>query len=104
MTLTIGPTIIGGEKLTDDYTVKEDGYGCGRIRLSMGPNARHFWHWVINPPVPIKGNRDGQTNTLEQAQEQWKAAWASARPSLTDHDVQHWHQIADAARKSPLTT
>lgn len=98
MTLTISKTVIGGEIQTDDYTVKEDGYSCGRILTSFSTNSQKEWYWHINPPVPIHGNRGGKAATKEEAEAQWKAAWAVARQNMSDHDVQHWHQIADARR------
>jgi hypothetical protein len=99
MNLTIGPTIIGGETLTDDYTVREDGYGCGRVRLDSGPNNKPFWGWWINPPVPVVGKTTGQATSRDQAMADFKAAWAIARPSLTDDDVRHWHELEDGVRE-----
>jgi hypothetical protein len=97
--LTIGPTIIGGEIEPDDYHVKEDGYGCGRIRLATGTNARQSWQWHINPPVPVRGQTTGQADSKEAAMEQFKAAWAAIRRTLTDHDIAHWHGHEDSVRR-----
>jgi hypothetical protein len=95
--LTIGPTIIDGDKLEDDYVVREDGYGCGRIRLGFVAGPEQKWLRYINPPVGP--TRNATADTLQQAKEQWKAAWASVRPSMTDAQVAYWHELEDGVRK-----
>lgn len=99
MTLTIGKTVIGGDVLENDYVVKEDGYSCGRIRLGVLTGSKPVWQFFVNPPLPVTAGYNGTAETLEDARDQFKASWARFRASLTDHDVQHWHHIADAAKR-----
>lgn len=95
--LTIRPTKIGGEIIPDDYTVRDDGYGCGRIRRGFRAGAKPIWLWFINPPLPVK--REGQADSLPAAKEQFKAAWAVIRPTLTPESVKHWHEVEDCVRE-----
>lgn len=99
MTLTICNTEIGGDVLENDYVVKEDGYGCGRIRQALGLGASSHWEWHINPPVPVSGQRVGRADSFERAKDDFKAAWTSIRPTLTDKQIAHWHELADSVRE-----
>jgi hypothetical protein len=99
MSLTIGPTVIGGDVLENDYCVKEDGYGCGRIIRGFLAGNKPVWQWAVNPPIPVPPAYTGTAETEEAAKEQFKAAWAKFRANLTPKSVKHWHQIEDAARR-----
>ena len=54
MELKLRPTVIGGDKLDNDFVVLFEGRSIGRVRQAserIGFNPG--WDWVINPPLPI---------------------------------------------------
>jgi hypothetical protein len=48
--LILRPTVIGGDRLKDDYCVHFEGRNVGRIRLAGRESG---WAWCINPPPRI---------------------------------------------------
>jgi hypothetical protein len=75
MELKLRPTIIGGDKIDNDFTVVFDGRSIGRIRQAderIGHNPG--WDWVINPPLPVPPWCTVSENSVEQA----KAAFREA--------------------------
>ena len=98
-TLTICKTEIGGEILENDYTVKEDGYGCGRIRLGFMAGAKPKWLWFVNPPLPVPAAYTGTAGSFEAAKAQFKVAWEDFRATLTPERVAHWHELEDSVRE-----
>ena len=56
MELKLRPTVVGGEKLANDFVVLFEGRSIGRIRQAeerVGHNPG--WDWAINPPDPAVG-------------------------------------------------
>ena len=98
MNLTLSPTIIGGDKIANDYVVKFEGRPVGRIR-ETGERIGHNpgWDWVINPPIPIPTWCHGSTDDLEQAKAALKEAWENFYATLRPEDIKRWHETADAA-------
>jgi hypothetical protein len=62
MDLKLRPTVIGGEKLANDFVVLFEDRSIGRIRQAeerVGHNPG--WDWAINPPLPIPPWGNGST-------------------------------------------
>jgi len=100
MKLKLRPTVIGGDKLDNDFVVLFEDRSIGRIRQAderYGHNPG--WAWVINPPLPIPSWCTGSEDSLEQAKAASRAAWKRFYPTLTPDDIAHWHHIQDAAKR-----
>jgi hypothetical protein len=95
--LTLRPTVIGGDRLGDDYVVYSDGRRIGRIRLPTERTGHNpGWDWTINPPLPIPTWGSGSERDLERAKSVFREAWVRFYGSLTPDDIAHWHATADA--------
>ena len=100
MELKLRPTVIGGDKLNNEFVVVSEGRSIGRIRQAeerYGHNPG--WDWAINPPLPIPPWGNGSTDTLEQAKAEFRAAWAKFYATLTPEKITHWHHHQDAAKR-----
>jgi hypothetical protein len=96
--LTLRPTVIAGEAIKNDYIVKFESRSIGRIREATERSGFHpCWTWAINPPLPIPTWGTDQAPTLEDAKAAFRDAWERFYPSLTPHDIQHWHHHQDAS-------
>ena len=96
--LSLRVTVIGGDRLPNDYCVVREGRGIGRIREAterFGFNPG--WTWAINPPLPVPPWGNGQAPSLEQAKAEFRAAWERFYATLTPEDIAHWHHHQDAA-------
>jgi hypothetical protein len=96
--LFLRPTIIGGDRLENDYQVIREGRSIGRIReaterLGFNPG----WTWAINPPLPIPPWGTGFAKSLDEAKAEFQAAWIRFYATLTPDDIAHWHHHQDAA-------
>jgi hypothetical protein len=92
MELKLRPTVIGGEKLANDFVVLFEGRSIGGIRQAqerVGHNPG--WDWAINPPLPIPPWGNGSADSLEQANGAFRAAWERFYATLTPDDIAHWH-------------
>jgi hypothetical protein len=98
--LTLRPTVIGGDRLKNDFCVYLEGRSIGRIKLAEN-HVQHVetWRWNINPPLPVPDWCNGSAPTLEQAKADFRTAWERFYASLTDDAIKHWHQVQDAARR-----
>jgi hypothetical protein len=84
MELKLRPTVIGGDKLDNDFVVLFEGRSIGRVRQAserIGFNPG--WDWVINPPLPIPPWCVGSEDSLEQAKAAFRAAWERFYAALT---------------------
>jgi len=64
MELELRPTVIGGDKLNNEFVVVFEGRSIGRIRRAeerYGHNPG--WDWAINPPLPIPPWGNGSTDS-----------------------------------------
>jgi hypothetical protein len=97
--LFLRPTVIGGDSLADDYSVIHDGRRIGRIRKATERQGSRdaIWDWMINIPLPIPPGCTGSAGDLDAAKDAFNVAWAWFLPTLTAHDIQHWHHHQDAA-------
>ncbi len=98
--LTLRTTVIGGDRLTNDYCVMHDGRSIGRIREAterFGHNPG--WDWVINPPLPVPPWGTGSAKTFDEAKATFKKAWERFYAGLTPEKIAHWHHIQDAAAR-----
>jgi hypothetical protein len=98
--LTLRTTIIGGDRLKNDFGVYLEGRSIGRIRGAQerfGHNPG--WDWKINPPLPIPTWATGQAESLEEAKAKFREAWERFHATLTPHDIEHWHHHQDAAAR-----
>ncbi|WP_316205719.1 hypothetical protein [Bradyrhizobium sp. SZCCHNS1012] len=97
--LTLRPTVIGGDRLEDDFCVYRDGRSIGRIVLAEN-HVKHVevWRWHINPPLPIPNWANGSARTREGAQAEFRAAWQRFYASLKPESITHWHAIDDARK------
>jgi hypothetical protein len=97
--LTLRPTVIGGDRLKNDFCVYLEGRSVGRIKLSENHVQRvDTWRWHINPPLPIPPWGNGSAPTLEQAKVDFREAWDRFYASLTPEDISHWH-LTDRSAK-----
>jgi hypothetical protein len=98
--LTLRRTVIGGDRLENDFCVYRDGRSIGRIRLAAN-HVEHIdeWQWFVNPPLPVPSWATGAAATFEDAKADFRAAWERFYASLTPDDIAHWHKTADAAKR-----
>jgi hypothetical protein len=100
MELKLRPTVIGGDKLANDYTIVFEGRSIGRIRQSDERiGFTPGWDWTINPPLPVPSCCTGSEDSLEQAKAEFREAWKKFYPTLSTDDIAHWHHIQDAAKR-----
>jgi hypothetical protein len=99
MELLLRPTVIGGDKLTDDYCVFHDGRRIGRIRLATEREGSQgtVYDWMVNIPIAIPPGCRGTSGSLDEAKKNFKTAWERFLPTLTEDKVKHWHETQDAA-------
>jgi hypothetical protein len=96
--LSLRATVIGGDRLENDFIVMCEGRTIGRIREAterFGFNPG--WTWAINPPLPIPPWGNGQAPSLEQAKAEFKEGWERFYATLTPYDIEHWHHHQDGA-------
>lgn len=95
--LTLRPTVIGGDRIKDDYAVYSDGRRVGRIRLATERTGHNpGWDWSINPPLPIPTWGSGSEGDLERAKAAFREAWERFYASLTPERIARWHATVDA--------
>jgi hypothetical protein len=74
--LKLGPTIIGGDKLQDDYeALDENRKPIGRIMLHPQAPQGSSWFWGNNKVPNIPGHDRGFAESREQAMADFKMAW-----------------------------
>jgi hypothetical protein len=74
--LFLRPTIIGGDKLQDDYEVlDENRKPVGRIMLHPQAPQGRSWFWSITARVPQSTHDRGYAESREQAMADFKTAW-----------------------------
>jgi hypothetical protein len=96
--LSLRATVIGGDRLYNDYEVIREGRPIGRIReATERTGLRPGWTWAINPPLPIPSWGSGFAPSLDEAKVAFKEAWERFYATLTPEDIAHWHHHADAA-------
>lgn len=99
MKLTLTPTVIGGDKLKNDYVVIFEGRSIGRIREAterIGHNPGY--DWTINPPLPIPTWCHGSELNFERAKIAFREAWGRFYATLTPESIKHWHDTQDARK------
>ncbi|MGC2775555.1 MAG: hypothetical protein WA418_07940 [Bradyrhizobium sp.] len=97
--LILRATVIGGDRLKDDYSVIFQERSVGLIRYAherSGQAAR--WDYHVNLPLPIPSWANGTSNTLEDATAAFREVWARFYATLTPEAIAHWHQVDDALR------
>jgi hypothetical protein len=98
--LILRPTVIGGSKLANDYSVYFEDRPVGRIReASERIGFNPGWTWAVNPSLPIPTWAHGSEDSLEAAKEAFRAAWERFYAGLKPSDIEYWHDIVDAADK-----
>lgn len=99
--LFLRATVIGGDRLDDDYQVIWDGIPIGRILKQPGvPFGRPNWSWgVIFPHMPQLPFHRGLESDLAECQRRFKAVWAGIRAGLTDADIAAAREQAEDNRK-----
>jgi hypothetical protein len=95
--LTQRPTVIGGDRLDDDWQVIWDGIPIGRILKAPGiPVGRPCWSWgVIFPHLPQHPWMRGMESDIDEAKRRFRVAWSDVHRRLTDADI-------DAARRQAV--
>lgn len=97
--LTLRPTMIGGVRETDDFTVYFEDRSVGRIRFaSEREGYTPGWDWHVNPPLPVPSWCNGTEDDLLRVKAAFREAWERYYASLTPEDVAHWHRTAYARR------
>jgi hypothetical protein len=55
MDLVLRPTVIGDDKVKDDYCVFHEGRSVGRIMLATNRSWQGVvWEWHVSPPLRIQ--------------------------------------------------
>ena len=98
--LTLRSTVIAGHRLEDDYEVRWEGHEIGRIRLATEQSHKGIiWNWHINPPMPIPSWCNSSADCLEEAKEQFKAAWQRFREVTPESAFERaWETVRRAER------
>jgi hypothetical protein len=92
--LILRPTVIGGARLLDDFTVLFEGRRVGRIRLAPGRIGQPSnWEWVVNPPLPVPSWCAGSERDFGKAKAAFREAWAHLYAGLTPEEIARWHAI-----------
>jgi hypothetical protein len=101
-TLTLRPTVIGGQRCADDYQVMWRGMSIGRIMLASGlPSDKPQWSWnCYVQGRPYKPNESGGGSSLDQCKARFRAAWESIRAGLTDQDIATAHGYAERSAEA----
>jgi hypothetical protein len=96
--LSMRVTVIGRERLENDFVVMCEGRAVGRIREATERSGFNpGWTWAINPPLPIPTWGNGFATSLDQAKAQFKVAWERFYATLTPEDIAYWHRADDVA-------
>jgi hypothetical protein len=91
-------TVIGGHRAPNDFCVMHDGGSIGRVRKNTeGSGHDAPWDWAINAPVAIPAWGHGSAPSLPEARAAFARAWERFYAGLTPDDIEHWHQLRDAA-------
>jgi hypothetical protein len=100
--LTLRPTVIGGQRHADDFTVIWRDISIGRIMRGAGaPTDRPQWSWSCHLHGRPQGSgHRGSAADLDNAKAKFKAAWARIRASLTDADIAAAYRIAQASAEA----
>ncbi|MCK1322134.1 hypothetical protein IVA94_14785 [Bradyrhizobium sp. 156] len=102
--LKLRRTVIGGQRLDDDFIVLHDGRSVGRIRRAaerIGHNPG--WDWTVTIPLPVPAWTHGSSDSFDEAKAAFKAALESFLEGLTEADMAHWHHIADARSRQKIS-
>ena len=92
--LLLRPTVMSGDRLTNDFSVCFDERRVGRIRLAAGRvGVDASWAWVINPPLPIPSGCEGSEPDLWRAMVAFQRARDAFYASLTPDDIARWHAV-----------
>ena len=92
-TIALRPTVIGGERHPDDFTVIWRGLPVGRIMRASGvPAHAPQWRWTCNV-YGKPGGGSGSGDRLEDCKRQFKSAWARVRAGLSDADIAKAHEM-----------
>jgi len=96
--LTYRPTVIGGDRLANDYCVYFEGRSIGRIKLAENHVQRRYtWRFYINPPIPTPSWADGSAESLDAALAAFRETWQQFYSRLTPAAIARWHQLDDAS-------
>jgi len=99
MTLSMRPTLIGGETAEGDFTVIHDGRFVGRIRKAEGHvHSGTVWNWHITVPLPMAAWTRGSAESLDAAKDAFRTAWERFHSSLTPEQIARWHHTQDARK------
>jgi hypothetical protein len=75
--ISLRPTVIGGKRWPDDYTVIWLTLPIGRIMLAPGlPPHVPQWRWTCNFYGKPGSSGSGSGDDLDDCKRQFKAAWA----------------------------
>lgn len=101
MELFLRPTVIGGDILKADFVVVYEDRIVGRIRLAEEREGSRgiVWDWMVTIPLAIPAWCHGSAGGLDEAKAAFKTAWETFLPTLTEHDIQHWHHHQDVAER-----
>lgn len=98
MDLFLRPTVIGGDKLENDFGVIHEGRTVGRIRLAT-ERSPAFWTYSITVPLPVPPYATGGHDDLETTKKLFREAWERFYASLDRKSIEVWHNTQDAARR-----
>jgi hypothetical protein len=87
--LFLRATVIGGDRLDNDYQVVWKGLPIGRILQQPGvPEGRPNWAWgVIIPSKPQRPTHRGLCSDLAECKRHFRVVWKAIRPTLTGEDI-----------------
>ncbi|MCK1565606.1 hypothetical protein IVB08_16820 [Bradyrhizobium sp. 173] len=87
-TLTLRPSLIGGERCQDDYEVVWRGMSIGRIRRAEASSHAELWAWNCWPGGrPCKADEAGGGTSLDDAKAQFREAWQRIRAEINEADI-----------------
>ncbi|MFK4725839.1 hypothetical protein ABIE89_006939 [Bradyrhizobium niftali] len=87
-TLTMRPTVIGGERCKHDFEVIWRGMSIGRIRRAVASSRAELWAWNCwLGGRPCKADEGGDGVSLDDAKAQFREAWQRIRAALTEADI-----------------
>jgi hypothetical protein len=97
--LFLRPTVIGGDRLENDFVVIWDGISIGRILLQTGvPSGRPNWSWSLAfPHKPQDHAHRGLCSDRAECQRRFKVAWKAVHARLSPFDI-------EAARRQQVDT